>query len=106
MYAGGMKYHIQILKPETEENDFGESQVRYKACCTVWAQRVKLSGNRSEEVQEHFPDYRAEFNIRLGHVVKANWRVKQLGGDLYTVTNVIPNLDKGYTTLICDKVNE
>ena len=57
-------------------------------------------------MSEHFPDYRAEFNIRDAHRVKENWRVQQLGGYLYSVTNIIPNLDKGMKTLVCERVNE
>ena len=33
------------------------------------------------------------------------WRVKQLGGYEYTVTNIIPNIDRGMKTLICERVN-
>lgn len=72
----------------------------------VNAERVKHTGSRSEEVAEHFPDYSAEFNIRDAHPIQENWRVQQLGGNLYTVTNIVPNLEKGYKTLICVRVNE
>ena len=73
---------------------------------TVWAERAKQTGRRNEEVGEHFPDYRAEFNIRDAHPVGDNWRVQQLGGYLYTVTNIIPNIDRGMKTLVCERVNE
>lgn len=106
MIAGRMKYKLTLLQPVQTTNDFGEEATTYQETATIHAERVKHSGNRSEEVGEHFPDYRAEFNIRSAHVVSENWRVQQLGGNLYTVTNIIPNIDRGYKTLICDKVNE
>ena len=95
MQAGKMKYRLQLLEPVNDTNNFGEETRCYKAIRTIYAERVKTSGSRSEEAGEHFPDYRAEFNIRDAHPVKENWRVKQLGGYEYTVTNIIPNIDRG-----------
>lgn len=101
-----MKYRLQVLQPVTKCNDFGEETAIYCHVRTIWAQRVKLSGSRSEEVGEHFPDYRVEFNVRDVHPIRENWRVKQLGGYLYTITNIIPNIDRGMNTLVCERVNE
>lgn len=101
-----MKYRLKLLQPTASTNAYGEETATYKETRTVWAQRVKQSGSRSEEVGEHFPNYRAEFNVRDAHLVKENWRVQQLGGYLYTVTNVIPNIDRGMNTLVCERVNE
>ncbi|OYP60397.1 hypothetical protein CIL02_08790 [Prevotella sp. P3-122] len=106
MIAGRMKYKLALLMPSTIENDFGEAKTTYEQTRIVNAERVKNNGRRSEEVGEHFPDYNAEFNIRDAHPVDENWRVQQLGGHLYTVTNIIPNIDKGMKTLICERVNE
>ena len=48
-----------------------------------------------------------KYNVRYGHEVKENWRVKDLRyGYLYAVTNVIPNMRKGMKTLVCERVNE
>lgn len=105
MQAGRMKYRLELLEPVTVINSFGEEVPTYNKVRTVAAERVKASGQRSEEVGEHFPDYRAEFNIRDAHPVKENWRVRQLGGYVYTVTNIIPNLDRGMKTLVCERLN-
>ncbi len=106
MRAGEMKYRLRLLQPRTATNDYGEEVSTFVSTRTVWAQRVRQSGHRSEEVGEHFPDYAAEFNIRDAHPIEENWRVQQLGGELYTVTNIIPNIDKGMKTLVCERVNE
>lgn len=53
-----MKYRIKLLKPVATANAYGEETNAYELQRTVRAQRVKQSGNRSEEVGEHFPDYR------------------------------------------------
>lgn len=106
MMAGKMKYKLALLKPESKINAYGEEKTFYTVIRTVHAERVKQSGNRSEELGEHFPDYRTEFNIREAHPVEENWRAQQLGGYLYTVVAIIPNLDRGYKTLICERVNE
>lgn len=106
MQAGRMKYRLVLLEPVSDTGSFGEDTPSYREFRTVAAERVKTSGSRSEEVGEHFPDYRAEFNIRDAHPVKENWRVRQLGGHVYTVTNIIPNIDRGMKTLVCERVNK
>lgn len=106
MLAGRMKYKITLLKPERVTDRMGAETTTYAETCTVHAERVKAKGNRSEEVGEHFPDYAAEFNIRDAHPVQENWRVQHLGGYLYTVVAIIPNPDRGYKTLLCERVNE
>lgn len=106
MRAGALKYRLNLLEPKRVTDRMGAETVTYTKTRTVWAERVRATGNMSEEVGEHFPDYTVEFNIRDAHPVQENWRVQQLGGYLYTVTNIVPNLDKGYKTLLCERVNE
>lgn len=101
-----MKYRLNLLEPKRVTDRMGAEAVTYTKTRTVWAERVRATGNMSEEVGEHFPNYTVEFNIRDAHPVQENWRVQQLGGYLYTVTNIVPNLDKGYKTLLCERVNE
>ncbi len=106
MRAGALKYKLTLLEPKRTTDRMGAEAVTYNPTRTVCAERVRATGNRSEEVGEHFPDYSAEFNIRDAHPIAENWRVQQLGGYLYTVVAIIPNLDRGYKTLLCDRVNE
>jgi len=106
MRAGAMRYMLQILQPTTVENDFGEQTVVWSLTNTVHAERVKATGRRAEEVSEHFPDYSVQFNIRDAHTISENWRVQQLGGHLYTVVAIIPNINRGMLTLNCERVNE
>lgn len=105
MLAGRMKYMLEILEPKTVCGDFGDQVTEYVSFRTVHAERVKISGSRSEEVGEHFADYRVEFNIRDVHPVKESWHVRQLGGYEYIVVNVIPNRDRGMLTLCCERLN-
>lgn len=106
MRAGALKYKLMLLEPKRTTDRMGAEATTYNPTHTVCAERVRATGNRSEEVGEHFPDYTAEFNIRDAHPIAENWRVQQLGGYLYTVVAIIPNLDRGYKTLLCDRVNE
>jgi SPP1 family predicted phage head-tail adaptor len=101
-----MKYRLTLLQPERTTTKSGNETVTYTATVTVWAERVKQTGRRSNEVGEHFADYGADFNIRDAHTVAEGWRVQQLGGNLYTVNAIIPNIDRGYNTLVCERVNE
>ncbi len=106
MIAGRLKYRLTLFEPVQATNDYGEEEMTYTQTQTVRAERVRQTGSRSEEVGEHFPAYNAEFNIRSAHTIHENWRVQEIGGNLYTVTNIIPNIEKGYKTLVCVRVNE
>lgn len=100
-----MKYRLELYRLDVAANGYGEEAATYTYVRTVHAERVKASGFRSEEVGEHFSDFRAEWNVRDVHPVRENWRVKQVGGYEYTVTAVVPNLDRGMMTLVCERVN-
>lgn len=106
MIAGKMKSKIELLEPMRTTDRMGAEQVCYEPTRVIHAERVAMSGKRSEEVGEHFPDYGVQFNIRSAHLVDENWRVRQQGGYLYTVVAILPNLDRGYKTLVCERVNE
>lgn len=106
MRVGVLKYKLDILEPQRVTDRMGAETVTYAKTRTVRAERVRTAGRANEEASEHFPDYTVEFNIRDAHPVQENWKVQQLGGYLYTVANIVPNLDKGYKTLLCERVNE
>lgn len=106
MRAGALKYKLELLKPVPTTDRMGAERVDYEITRTVNAERVNTAGNRSEEVGEHFAAYSTQYNIRDAHPIADNWRVRQLGGYLYTVVAIIPNLDRGYNTLLCERVNE
>ena len=107
MKAGGLEwYKLQLYELTTSVNEFGEESVSYEARGIVHAQRSNLKGVLRNEVDEIFPDYTVQWNIRTAHEVGEGWRVQQLGGYLYTVTNILPNLRRGFKTLICQRVNE
>lgn len=101
-----MKYKLRLFKPTTVQSEYGSEKTTYTPVRTVYAERVKASGRRSEEVGEHFPDFSAAFNIRDVHPISEDWRVEQLGGYTYVITAIEPNLDRGYKTLICERLNE
>lgn len=106
MRAGTLKYRLKVLEPKRVTDRMGAETTTYEEVGTIHAERVMATGNRSEEVGEHFSTYSVEFNIRNAHHIEENWRVQQLGGHLYTVVAIIPNLDRGYNTILCDRVNE
>ena len=69
MRAGTLKYRLTLLEPQRVTDRMGAERVDYIETRTVRAERVRTTGNRSEEVGEHFPAYSAEFNIRDAHPV-------------------------------------
>lgn len=106
MRAGAMKYRISLLEPVTKKDSFGSDKIQYVETCIVHAERVSVQGNRSDELGEHYSDYSVKFNIRDIHHIAENWRCRQLGGELFTIVAIIPNINRGFNTLICERVNE
>lgn len=106
MRAGGMKARLQLLRPVTTTNAYGEDVVVWQEAALVHAERAKLSGRAAERVAEHWHDYSALFLIRSGHAVEEGWRARQVGGTLYHIAAVEPNPERGYNALVCDRVNE
>ncbi len=107
MRAGGLRNERIILqKPVRTTDKFGAEKVTWEVVRTVRAERVKMSGRISEEVGERFPGYSVEFNIRYPIRAEEHWRVLHMGGNLYEITNVIPNRDRQMKTLVCERVNE
>lgn len=101
-----MTTRLSLLKPDHNVNDYGEQQTTFIPFRTVWAERVQWSGNRSEEVDEHFADENVRYRIRSAHPIKEHWRVKPLDADAtYTVVAIEENRRRGMLTLYCEKLN-
>lgn len=101
-----MTTRLELLKPVLSSDRFGAEVTSYELTRTVHAERVSQIGARSEEVGEHFPNYSTKYNIRDAHPVQENWRVRQVGGYVYTVVAILPNHSRAYNTLVCERVNE
>lgn len=107
MRASGLRNErIKLLRPERITDRFGAERVEYKEVQTVHAERVKMSGTMRSEVDERFPSYVVEFNIRYPIRVEEHWRLQPMGGYLYEITSVVPNRDRQMKTLVCERVNE
>lgn len=106
MQAGRMRYMLELFEPVRVTDRFGSESVEWTSRGKVHAERARLSGRRSDEVDERFGDYSVDFNIRYRHEVDEHWRVRQLGEHLYEVLAVIPNIDRGMKTIKCERVNE
>lgn len=105
MIAGRLTYRLELLEPVEVVTGFGSRSIEWQSRGVVRAERVRFAGRRSEEADEHFADYSAEWNIRAAHRVAEGWRVRQ-AGMLYEITNVEPNPRKGYKALKTQRVNE
>lgn len=106
MMAGRMRYWLRVLKPTVTVNGYGEEAIVWEESATIHAERETLSGRQRDAVDEHFPAYSVRYNVRDAHEVEERWRVEEVGGHLYTVTNIIPNWSRGMNTLVCERVNE
>ena len=106
MIAGRLRYRVELLRPSTTVNAYGEQVTTWEAVGSVRAERVRLTGSRRDEAAEMWSDYAASYNIRDAHRVEEQWRVREAGGCLMSVAAIIPNKERGYITLQCVRVNE
>ena len=106
MQAGRMRTRLELLRPVRDVDHFGAESAKYERVRVVYAELVRHTARKHDEVGEHFADHSTEYNVRDVHKVGENWRVRELFGNLYTVTAVIPNKPRGFVTLYCERVNE
>lgn len=106
MQAGRLRTRLELLRPVRNVDGFGAESTHYERTAVVYAELVRHTARRHDEAGERFADHSTEFNVRDVHTVGENWRVREVGGELYTVTGRIPNKPRGYVTLTCDRVNE
>lgn len=106
MRAGRIRTRLMLRRPTTTTTETGSTLVGWEDTSQIWAERVRMSGHEAPEAGELFPAYHADFNIREAHEVAEKWQVQEEGGYLYIVTNIIPNVPKGYKTLQCVRYNE
>lgn len=105
MIIGRMKHKLTVLKPETVTDSFGSERTEWVEQNTIHAERVNVKGSRNNEAGELFPDYSVSFNVRMEQNISENWRVQEIKGFLYNVTNIVINDSKRFKTLICERVN-
>lgn len=106
MIAGRMKYRLRVFRPVVTLDKFHSEKLELVEWKTVWAERVKSTAYRHEEVGEHFPDHRAEYNVRIQHAIGENWEVEEIAGLRYIVVGVVRNPDRGMLTLVCERKNQ
>lgn len=106
MRAGELTERIIIERPEHVVSGSGAKTLRWVASEPWYAQKVSGRGFRREEVGEHFADHTATFLVRSSVEVGENWRLRHIGGYLYTVTAIEPSRRLGMLTLTCERVNE
>lgn len=101
---------LTIYEPVVEIDKFGSETTVWTERKTIRAERVKRTGDISEEVGEKFPAITTEWNIYLvlRKYLKENWRVADVrdGGTLYTVTAITPNRKRNMAVVSCERVNE
>mgnify|MGYP002525875374 CR=1 FL=1 len=106
MIAGRLRYKITIMRPRRTVNEYGEEATVWEDLACVRAERVRMSGTRSNEAAEHFADFRTVWNIRDVHAVTSNWRIRDNEGVPYVIVAVEPNHLRGYNTLVCERLND
>ncbi len=104
-----MKYKLRLLRPVNNTGRFGEKSTQWVEEGTVSAQLDKRTGRRTSQNAEIFSDYTVEYTIRRYRTseIAEGWRVQQVGlPAVYTVVSIIPNLELGMVTLVCDRFND
>lgn len=105
MIAGRMRSKIRAWEPVPQGEIYGEPDDQWIDRGLWYAERTMISGHRSEEVDEHFADYRVKYNTRIQHHVEPGWEIDGDDGQRYTVVAVEPYAWLGMQTIVCDRLN-
>lgn len=110
MIAGKMRDRVGFLEPVVTTDAYGDEVTTWTDRGRFWAERVKYTGTRSDEVGEHFPAYRAEWLVRIGVPVAANWRLYEFSADpqnneVWNVLAVVRDAAHGLLRLSCERLN-
>lgn len=107
MRAGELTEKVQILRPVYAERGSGAKRVARWDDCGTWSAQLRSSrAYRRDEVGEHFADHSATFLTRISVPAGENWRLRHIGGVLYTITAVEASRRLDMKTLTCERVNE
>ena len=106
MRAGGLKYQIELYKPENRESGFSSSaSIWYDLVRSTRADILFNKGGIVQEGKEYLPSYSVDFRVRNYHDVQENWRVKYKD-KFYQIEAIIPNDKRQLVTLVTNMVNE
>lgn len=106
MIAGRMRTRLSLWRPGWERDEYGHEESGWVDAGWARAERVKYTGRLRVESDEAFAAYDAVYNIRIHHAVEEGWRVQECGcTPKMTVSNVVPNHERGMLTLYCRKEN-
>lgn len=106
MRAGELTERVEILRPERATAGSGSKTADWQPQ-GIWSAQLRgARGWRRDEVGEHFPDHSATFLVRASAPTGENWRLRHIGGYLYTITAVETSRRLGMKTLTCERVNE
>ena len=108
MRTGVMRDRLRVVSITAVTDSTGaESRSERTEYEHIPAERVRLTGQMSYQADERFPDYHAEWNIRMQIRLQEHWQVTDLStGYRYEVTNITPNRTRGYKTIVCERINE
>lgn len=105
MKAGRMTTHLTLFRAEVTRDEFNAEETEWVCIGGAMAERVRQTGRYGVQGGELFADYQVRFNLRDGHKVVENDRVRERGGHLYQVTQIERNRRRGMITITCDRVN-
>lgn len=109
MRAGGYKwYKLKTYMPTSTVSEFGGERISYTEVSEVYGWQQEIRGTYKNEADEMFSDYDVRWHIKIGasNNIREGWRLQQLGGCLYLVTNVIQDRSNNSNIFVCEKVNE
>lgn len=103
-----MNERVTLKKPVITEDKFGSPRTEYVDVKTVHAEIQWKGGSTGLEAGELFMNERIDVLIRIQHKIEEGWRVQQIGmnRNLFHISAIEPNREKGFNRLVCERVNE
>lgn len=88
MNAGRMDRKVDLMKPTTTTDSFGQVVESFAAEVSVWAQKRDVTGREDVEADQVVAQVRTEWTIRWRSDILPTWRIRY-GSEIYLIDGIL-----------------
>lgn len=105
MRAGLLREVVEVWRPVTVQNEYGQQETSYIQAYTTRARLLHKSGGRDIENNEVVFNYTKTFEVRHYCVISELDRIKW-NGKFYRITDITPRTENMSIEINCELINE
>lgn len=88
MNAGRMDRKVDLLRPTTSTDSFGQVSETFTTEAAVWAQKKDVTAREAVEADQVVAQIRTEWTIRWRSDITPQWRIRY-GSEIYTIDGIL-----------------